>query len=47
MAEMADYIGQMLKSDLKANLNIDLYNQLIRLVMPKNSPNWSEKVHMN
>lgn len=27
MAEMADYIGQMLKSDLKANLNIDLYNQ--------------------
>ncbi|GAB6122422.1 N-6 DNA methylase [Dysgonomonas termitidis] len=26
-AEMADYMGQMLKSDLKANLNIDLYKQ--------------------
>ncbi|WP_370525543.1 N-6 DNA methylase [Dysgonomonas sp. 521] len=25
--EMADYMGQMLKSDLQSNLNLDLYNQ--------------------
>ena len=38
MDAIADYMGQMLKSDLKANLNIDLYNAHLVDIQQKQIP---------
>ncbi len=38
VTEIADYMGQMLKSDLKANLNLDLYNAHLIEIKQKQTP---------